>query len=66
MSMLGASIREGSWWLSSKSDPRWDTQGRGIVGGLVIPPDATKAMEEKKKELGEEPPEDLEYGYMKD
>ena len=66
MGLLGGVIREGSWWLSSKSDPRWDCQGRDVVGGLVCPPAATEAMEKKKKELGEEPPEDLEYGYMKD
>ena len=59
-------IREGSWWLHSKSDSRWNMQGRGFVGGLCVPPDANAALEEKKKELGEEPPDDLEYGYMKD
>jgi hypothetical protein len=65
MAMFGG-LREGSWWLDSKSDPRWNAQGRGYVGMLSIPPDAQKAIDEIKKELGEEPPEDLEYGYMKD
>ena len=44
---------EGSWWLSSKSDPRWDCQGTGFVGSFSLPPEAKKALEEKKKELGE-------------
>lgn len=66
MGLLGGSIREGSWWLNSKSDPRWDCNGRGTVGGLVVPAAATEAMDRIKKELNEEPPEDLEYGYMKD
>ena len=58
--------REGSWWVSSKSDPRWDCQGSGSVGGFMCPSEATATIERKKKELGEEPPDDLEFGYMKD
>jgi len=59
-------LKEGTWWLKSKSDPRWDNKGRGSVGMLCIPLEAEKVIEEKKVELKEEPPEDLEYGYMKD
>jgi hypothetical protein len=59
-------IKQGSWWIESKSDPRWNCQGQGYVGGFECPSDATSAMEEKKKELGEDPPDDLKYGYMKD
>ena len=66
MGLLGEVLERGSWWLSSKIDPRWDCNGRGPCGGLVIPPSATEALERIKKELNEEPPEDLEYGYMKD
>lgn len=62
-SMFGP--KPGSWWLSSKSDPRWDCSGRDDVGGFQCPPEATAALEAKKAELGE-PPHDLEYGYMKD
>ena len=65
MALLG-SIRRGSWWINSKSDPRWNMSGEGYVGGCCIPPDAQNAIYKLKKKLGEEPPEDLEYGYMKD
>lgn len=57
--------RGGTWYLSSKKDPRWNISGRSYVGGGEIPDDAVKAYEEKKKELGE-PPDDAIWGYMKD
>ena len=61
------SIREGSWWLHSETDSRWNRQGRSsAVGGFVMPQEATNAIEEMKKEFNEDPPDDLEYGYMKD
>ena len=63
-SMFGP--REGSWWLKSQSDPRFNLNGRGYVGGLVVPPDAQKALDELAERLGESPPKDLEFGYMKD
>lgn len=59
-------MKEGAWWLSSKSDPRWDCSGSGIVGGFECPSEALKAIEEKKKELDIKAPDDLEFGYMKD
>lgn len=66
MGLLGGTIKEGSWWLNSKSDPRWNVEGRSsYVGGLVMPSDCESKIEELKKELGE-PPDDLEWGYMKD
>lgn len=58
-------IREGSWWIHSNKDSRWNQSGRGFVGGLMKPSEVDKAVEELKKELGE-PPDDLEWGYMKD
>lgn len=64
MGMFGP--KSGSWWTKSKSDPRWNMNGTGYVGGFVCPAEATEAVEQKKEELGEEPPDDLEYGYMKD
>jgi hypothetical protein len=63
-SMFGP--KPGSWWVHSKSDPRWDCHGRDRVGGFACPPNAEAAIEAKKRELGCEPPDDLEYGYMKD
>ena len=60
-------IRSGSWWIHSESDERWRRSGTSDgVGGFVLPPEAEQAIEELKSELGEEPPDDLEYGYMKD
>lgn len=58
-------IREGSWWLHSKKDPRWDCNGRAYVGGLVIPQECENKIKQLKQTLGE-PPDDLEWGYMKD
>lgn len=63
MSMFGP--RPGSWWLSSKLDPRWEAVGDGAVGGLVMSHDQVLALAELKKKYGE-PPDDLSWGYMKD
>jgi len=57
---------EGSWWIQSKKDSRWDCSGRSAcVGGFVIPQECKDKIEELKTQLGE-PPDDLEWGYMKD
>lgn len=58
-------VREGSWWLRSNSDPRWNCDGRAYVGGFVMPPECQAKIDELKLTLGE-PPKDLEWGYMKD
>lgn len=58
-------IRDGGWWLRSTIDPRWNSSGRGQVGGFVMPQEVKDEIERKKAELGEEPA-DLEFGYMKD
>ena len=63
MSFLGP--RSGSWFISSVSDPRWNDSGRSFVGGFMMPQEAKKAIE-TKTELYGPPPEDLEWGYMKD
>jgi hypothetical protein len=59
-------IRSGSWWVESKSDPRWNGSGSDIVGGFEIPPAAKEHIEAKKAQFACEPPEDLTFGYMKD
>jgi hypothetical protein len=67
MGLIGNSLsREGSWWVASKSDPRWDCEGRGFVGGLMCPGAALEEVKKIQERLGEEPPDDLEFGYMKD
>lgn len=59
-------LREGSWWVKSKSDSRWNVNGHGSVGMFAMPSEAQVFIDKKKKELNEEPPDDLEFGYMKD
>lgn len=66
MGILGGIIRDGSWWVTSETDPRWNCSGRGFVGGLMCPGNAKDEIDRIKEELGEEPPEDLSFGYMKD
>jgi hypothetical protein len=64
MSMLG--FRGGSWWLSSKKDPRWNCNGSSdCVGGFCMPEECEQRIKELTKILGKKP-SDLEYGYMKD
>lgn len=59
-------MKMGTWVLRSKMDPRWNADGRCSVGMFSLPSGAGHFIEQKKVELGEEPPEDLEYHYMKD
>ncbi|HXK38384.1 MAG TPA: hypothetical protein VJ579_04945 [Candidatus Paceibacterota bacterium] len=58
-------LRPGTWTLYSKSDPRWNASGADNVGAFVMPKGCKEKLEELKKVLGE-PPEDLEWNYMKD
>lgn len=62
--MLLGGLQEGSWYIISKKDPRWNASGTGFVGMLTKPEEVDATIEEKKKTLGE-PPDDLEWGYMK-
>jgi len=66
MSLLGEMmLRQGTWYLESKKDERWNCCGRGEVGGLVMPTDVEKKIKEMREQLGK-PPNDLRWGYMKD
>jgi len=58
-------VREGSWFLHSETDPKWNKQGSGFVGGFVMPEEVSLAIERLEKLYGDQP-EDLEWGYMKD
>ena len=58
-------LSEGVAWLRSKTDDRWNVSVTCSCGGFMIPTPLKNIMEAKEKELGE-PPEDLEWGYMKD
>lgn len=59
-------MRPGSWWVRSKSDPRWNLDGHGNVGMFSCPEEATYLLAEVIQRLGEDPPDDLEWGYLKD
>jgi len=64
MSMFGPKM--GTWWVKSKTDPRWNKTGRGY--GLVTsggPGELGEWIEECKEKYGE-PPDDAEMGFMKD
>lgn len=65
MGMLDSVVTEGSWVLRSESDPRWNFDGRGLVGGLVMPLECKEKIAQLKLTLGE-PPDDLGWSYMKD
>jgi hypothetical protein len=58
-------LKPGTWWIRSEKDPRWNADGKGQVGMFGRPAEAEAKVEELKKTLGD-PPEDLEWGYMKD
>ena len=56
----------GSWWLSSVSDPEWDCSGETkFCGGFTMSEECIAKIKKLSEKLGE-PPEDLEWGYMKD
>ena len=57
----------GTWWLRSESDKRWRAGGHvdALAFSAGMHPDAQQALDELKTKYGE-PPEDLEYGGMKD
>lgn len=63
MSMFG--LREGTWFLYSKTNPKWCKSGRCLCGGFMKPKEVDDALEKLKKQYGE-PPEDLRWGYEKD
>jgi hypothetical protein len=60
-------MRSGSWFMESKSDPRWNASGRSsMVGMFQKPAEVTQKIEDLRSRLGCEPPDDLEWGYEKD
>jgi hypothetical protein len=59
-------MRKGSWWLTSETEPQWNCTGEtSFCGGFGMPKECAVKLGELIVELGE-PPEDLEFGYMKD
>jgi hypothetical protein len=58
--------KEGTWWLKSKNDPRWNKTSRGF--GLVTesgPGELGSWLKECRKKFGR-PPDDCECGFAKD
>jgi len=58
-------LKQGCWWLRSKKDPRWNRDGGGYVGMFAMNPAQKELLELLEKAYGS-PPDDLEWGYMKD
>jgi hypothetical protein len=59
-------MKPGAWWISSKSDPRWNVSGRSkLVDGVWGCVEMDKALKKLEKKYGEYP-EDLVQGCMKD
>ena len=64
MGMFGPKM--GTWWVSSKLDPRWNKVGRGygsITSGK--PKKLNKWIEQCMKSFGD-PPADAKMGFMKE
>jgi len=58
--------KEGSWYIHSDIDPRWNASGRCyLLFSVGMPSEVQTKLEELKKLYGE-PPVDLEWGGMKD
>ncbi|GEM_PF-6146615 len=57
-------LREGTWWVRSKKDHRWNASGRAPVGGCVDGEECKEEIERLKQELGDQP-DDLQSGYNK-
>lgn len=59
------SYGNGTWFVSSDSQPRWNKSGHGhgsvMAGG---PPEIQEWIDACTENFGP-PPEDLEYGFMK-
>jgi hypothetical protein len=59
--------KPGCWWLISKTDNSWNSNGSSPwVGGFVMPQECKDRIYELKQLFNEDPPDDLEWGYMKD
>lgn len=53
------------WQLYSKTDSKWNHSGDSYVGMFEMPRECKEKLEELKTSLGD-PPDDLEWSYMKD
>lgn len=60
------SLKSGTWWIECESDKRFNMCGFGLVGGLIMSPDAKKKLDETVTRLSVPVPNDAIYGFMKD
>ena len=58
-------LSPGYWYVRSKKDSRWNYSEYGNVGGCMMPIACERYLDNLKRELNEEPPDDLEWGYDK-
>lgn len=61
-------MKQGMWFTSSESDPRFDLAGEAVVGmfmGLESCHEAKAAIEDREQTLGVNRPHDLKFGYHK-
>ena len=54
-----------SWFISSKSDPRWDASGRCFPSIWSAQAECENAVKARTEQYGP-PPADLEFGGVKD
>ena len=59
-------MRSGTWWMYSKTDPRWCVSAHSDAVGMFQRPPALDAKIVELTRLHGDPPADLEWGYMKD
>ena len=64
-SLIGTSLKEGTWNLHSEIDPRWNCSGRSLCGKFIMPDECRSKQRELEQSLGD-PPDDLSWGYVKD
>jgi len=55
-------LRPGSWATSSRTDPRFNLCGRGLVGHSISP-DVQNAVKGRERELGCLAPDDLSMSF---
>lgn len=58
-------VKKGSWYMKSKSDPRWNCSGKEFVGGFALPLGMQAKLKEFTTKYGEQPV-DLVWHYEYD
>ena len=57
--------KEGTWWLRSRNDVRWNCSGQSeVCGASAMPPEAEAALAGLRRALGEAPPDDLAWTFV--